>query len=182
MGTTQAVITFEEFERMPDQPGKQELLRGELIELPPADLNHNEAAERIFERLKAALAEARDRGEAPYVGRVHHEMGYKLGACGWVQPDISITHTQQQRGKYYEGAPAIAIEVISPSNTAESVDTKTDLYFEFGAREVWRVYPKTRKIVIHVGKTASATTFDAITTPLIPGFSMSIDEILGHGV
>ena len=30
MGTTQATMTFAEFERMPERPGKQELLRGEL--------------------------------------------------------------------------------------------------------------------------------------------------------
>ena len=40
-------MTFEEFERLPDQPGKRELLEGELSELPPAELEHNNIAHQI---------------------------------------------------------------------------------------------------------------------------------------
>ena len=54
MGTTTTLLTFEEFERLPDQPGKRELLEGELIELPPAELKHNRIAHRIYHRLIAA--------------------------------------------------------------------------------------------------------------------------------
>lgn len=43
-------------------------------------------------------------------------MGYRL-ADSWVQPDVSVTNEGQTVGKYLEGAPAIAIEVVSPSNT-----------------------------------------------------------------
>ena len=141
-------MTFAEFERMPERPGKQELLRGELIELPPAELRHNRIAERLADQLKAALQAAHLRGEAADLGFAHHEMGYCLATESWVQPDASVTHAAQPAGKYYEGAPAIAIEVISPSNSAQAMDTKTGLYCEFGAREVWVVYPKTRKVIV----------------------------------
>jgi Uma2 family endonuclease len=50
------LLTFEQFEQLPDQPGKRELLRGELIELPPAKLKHNRTAHRFYEVLKPALA------------------------------------------------------------------------------------------------------------------------------
>ena len=46
--TTAHRLTFGEFERLPDEPGKLELLRGELIDLPPAKRRHNETADRIF--------------------------------------------------------------------------------------------------------------------------------------
>ena len=38
-----SLMTFEEFERLPEpeQPGKCELLEGELIQLPPAKKKHN---------------------------------------------------------------------------------------------------------------------------------------------
>ena len=36
MGTTTSLMTFEDFERLPEEPGKRELLKGELIELQPA--------------------------------------------------------------------------------------------------------------------------------------------------
>ena len=76
MGTVKTLLTFEEFEQLPDQPGKQELVRGELIDMPPADYKHNDIADRIYGFLKAALDRAHARGEA----RVFHEMGYLLSA------------------------------------------------------------------------------------------------------
>lgn len=178
MGTTTTLLTFEEFERLPDQPGKRELLEGELIEFPPPELKHNEIGEEIYLRLHSALTAAHARGEAGELGKVHHEMGYKLSGHGWLQPDVSVTHAGQPAGKYLVKAPAIAVEVVSRSNTAEAMEAKVGIYFRYGAREVWRVYPKTRHVVVHVGATARVER-DAVTTPLLPGFALQIVEILG---
>src|SRR5579872_1419715 len=133
-------MTFSEFERLPDQPGKCELVKGELIELPPAELKHGRASHRIFRRLDAALKQAHDRGQAAFLGEVFVEMGYRLGADGWLQPDVSVTHGGQSEHKYFEDSPAIAIEIVSPGNTAKRMDAKVALYFEYGAREVWLIY------------------------------------------
>ena len=181
MGASTTLLTFEEFERLPDRPGKRELLKGELIELPPAESIHNRIAERIRDGLRAALAEAHARREAADLGETFHEMGYQLGVEAWVQPDASITHAGQPEEKYFAGAPAIAVEVISPGNTAESIDVKTALYFQFGAREVWMVYPKTRHIDIHVpGGSRVFTALQFVTTPLLPALALPVAEILGE--
>jgi len=180
MVATTTLLTFEEFERMPDQPGKQELLKGELIESPPASYQHNLSSHGIYDQMKVSLAEAHVRGQAAELGRVFLEMGYRL-ADSWVQPDVSVTRAGQTVGNYLEGAPAIAIEIVSPSNSAESLDTKTELYFEFGAREVWRIYPETRHVVIHLaGSARIVREGQAVTTPLVPGFAMSVSGILGE--
>jgi Uma2 family endonuclease len=179
MGTTRTMLTFEEFESLPDRPGKQELLGGELIDLPPAKLRQNRIAHRIYEELKSALNQAHARGEALDLGEAYHEMGYRLAGNSWVQPDVSVTHAGQGEGEYFIGAPAIAVEVVSPGNSAEDMDTKAELYFQFGAREVWRVYPKTRHVVVHVRSKAEVVTqHDSLSTPMIPGFAMPIDAIL----
>jgi|SRR5215471_3956723 len=179
--TTTALLTFEEFERLPDQPGKRELLKGELIELPPAEYQHNTKSERIYLRLLKELEAAHSRGEAAQLGSVHHEMGYKLSGDGYVQPDVSITHAGQAAQKYLGGAPAIAIEIISPSNTVEAMDLKTQLYFEHGAREVWRFHPKTRHVTVHEpGKSRDVGEDEPLTTPLLPSLALNIREILGE--
>jgi Uma2 family endonuclease len=179
--TTTALLTFEEFERLPDQPGKRELLKGELIELLPAEYHHNTRAEKIYLRLLGALEAAHSRGEAGELGSVHHEMGYKLSRDGYVQPDVSITHAGQAVQKYLGGAPAIAIEIISPSNTAEEMDLKTKLYFEHGAREVWRFHPKTRHVTVHEpGKSRDVAEDEPLTTPPLPCLALNIREILGQ--
>jgi Uma2 family endonuclease len=177
MATT-TLLTWEEFERLPDQPGKRELLKGELIELPPAKHRHHNISERVRDLLKASLDEAHARGDALVLGHAHQEMGYQLGGQSWLQPDVSVTHAGQAAHDYMEGAPAIAIEIVSPSNTPRALARKTQLYFEFGALEVWHFYPDERHAVVHVAGAAPVTIRDFVRTPLLPGFALNVPDIL----
>src|SRR5690349_16146728 len=103
MGTTTTLrlLTFEEFENLPEQPGKQELLEGELIELPPPETKHGRGTHRTYHQLLAALEAAQARGEALNLGEVFMEMGYKLSKKSYVQPDVSVTHAGQHEEKYF---------------------------------------------------------------------------------
>ncbi len=178
--TETPLLTFEQFEQMADQPGKQELLQGELIEMPPPESKHNRRATKIFLALRAALSAAHSRGEAAELGEVCIEMGYRLNEQNWFVPDVSITHAGQSEGKYLEGAPAIAIEVVSPHDRAADLDRTTDVYFRHGAREVWRLYQSTRRMVIYSGSPSQVRVeHEAVTTPLLPGFSLTLRDILG---
>jgi Uma2 family endonuclease len=77
------------------------------------------------------------------------EMGYRIGE-GWFQPDVSISHPEQQvANDYYSGAPLLAIEILSPGNTAAQPDRKLALYFEDGAAEVWVVNPPHRTMTVY---------------------------------
>ena len=87
MGTIRTILTFEEFENLPDQPGKCELIQGELLELPPAKLRHNRLSHRFYELLKTALSEAHSRGKAQDLGKACIEAGYYLSKDTWLQPD-----------------------------------------------------------------------------------------------
>jgi len=179
MGTVKTLLTFEEFEQLPDQPGKCELVRGELIELPPADYEHHLIAHLIYDLLKDALQQAHAHGEAAGLARVFHEMGYLLTAECWLQPDVSVTPAGQRIEKYLIGAPAIAIEVISPGNTAKRVAKKTELYLECGALEVWCFFPKTKRVTIRVPGSVREVAADGIlTTPLLPGLALSLQRNL----
>jgi Uma2 family endonuclease len=175
MGTASTgLITFEEFERLPDEPGKRELLDGEVIEMPPADWEHNEVSIWIYHLLQEALAAAHSRGEAPELGKVRIEAGYKLPGNHYLQPDVSITHAAQTHEKYLNGAPAIAIEVISDSNTGRQMEKKIDLYFRYGAREVWRVYRDPLHFVIHFADSSRTIRVGSVATPLLPGFELPL--------
>jgi Uma2 family endonuclease len=171
---TTTLLTFEEFERLPYEPGKRELLDGELIEMPPAKYEHNYLAEEIYVLLRDAVVAAHQRGEAADLGKVHHEMGYKLAGAHYVEPDVSITHSTQARGGYLSDSPAIAIEVISESNTALATEKKLVLYFRYGAREVWHVYRDPLHFVIHYGDTSRTIREGSVTTPLLPGFELPL--------
>jgi Uma2 family endonuclease len=145
------LMTFEELERLPEEPGKTELLEGELIQLPPAKRSHHKLAQCFFLRLHQLVEGLRADGAARGLDEVEIEMGYKIGRKpdSWLIPDVSLTHPDQPGDDYYEGAPLIAIEVISESNTAAKIDRKIEKYLANGGREVWVVYGETRRVLTH---------------------------------
>jgi Uma2 family endonuclease len=178
---TTKLLTFEEFERLPEQDdvGKCELLEGELIAMPPGDLEHSRFAKLIYHLLFNALEAAHARGEAADLGEVFLEAGYKLSARNYVVPDVSITHAAQAHAKYLMSAPAIAIEVVSESNTAREMEKKVMLYFRYGAREVWRVYSDPVHIVVHFADGSRTIQEGSVTTPLLPGFELPLTTLEG---
>jgi Uma2 family endonuclease len=175
MGTTTHLMTFEEFERLPDEPHKLELMDGELIRMPPAITRHMRITLRLYKTLDSALGMLHSQGLARDLGEVFHETGYLLGS-NWVIPDISITHARQTENKYLEGAPALAIEVISKANTAEMMQRKIQLYMQNGAREAWLFYPRAQSVTVYRGRTATEVE-GTLTSELLPGVSIDLSEI-----
>jgi Uma2 family endonuclease len=171
-----AHMTFEDFERLPDSPGKLELLRGEFIDLPPAKLKHADIVHGVYERLKTLLAEAHGRAECRALGKVHHEMGYRVGG-GWLQPDVSITHADQKADDYYVGSPALVVEVISDDKTADHVDGKIEEYSRNGAREIWVVYPARKHVWVYTSGAAEVRSGE-FQAGLLGGGTIDLNEIL----
>ena len=70
--------------------------------------------------------------------------------------------------------------MISPSNTVKRIDAKAQLYFQFGAGEVWRFFPKKKQVTIQVPSSVRVIAGDeVITTPLLPGLALTVKEIFG---
>ena len=53
MSTATSLITIEEFEQLPqlDEPGKHELIDGELVSMPLPELSYQELSQRILRLL-----------------------------------------------------------------------------------------------------------------------------------
>jgi Uma2 family endonuclease len=167
MGTTTSLLTFEEFERLPDEPGKLEFLDGEPFHLPPAILRPMEIAKRLFMILM----------QTPLKAQTYFEMGYKMGGTAWLQPDVSIAHPGQPSGEYFEGAPLLAVEVISESNTAEFMDRKIKRYLANGGAEVWVLYPRTK--CVWVFRDGHAQEFrGTLKSEIVPGLEINLAELL----
>ncbi len=181
MATTTGLMTFPEFEQLPDSPDELELVRGELIRLPRPVRKHMEAAERLRDRLKEAV-ENRRRADANLgLGSVHMEMGYLLSdePQSWLRPDVSITHPNQPGEKYCEGAPLFAFEIVSEYDRARDLEHKVAEYLANGAAEVWLIYPDVRYARVHrAGETAALREDKAIHSPLLPGIEIPFDAFL----
>lgn len=158
-------LTAEEFLNLPDTPGKQELLDGELISLPPARNDHSIIARAFQELLLTALDKS----------RVWFLEGYQLKR-GWLIPDVSVTWPDQPVSGWFQGAPMIAIEIVSRGNTAYEIDRKVGAYLQEGGAEIWVVYPATRSMTVF-RKDETLRITDVYRCERI-GVAVKLDELL----
>ena len=138
--SSSSLLSDEAFLRLPAVPGKQELLDGELIELPPAKHSLSALAKRLVRLLTAVLQDS----------RVWTEAAYWLERGRWLVPDVSVSWPDQAVfDDWFQRSPMIAIENVSRGNTAEELELKTARYLEHGAAEVWVIYPRTGRMVVN---------------------------------
>ena len=170
---TKALVTFEDFETMlAVDAGKQELVQGKLVTLPPAKRASGEIGIRLFDALRVRCG-----------SRVYIEMGYLIGTNprSWLQPDVSVRHADQPGDDYLEGAPLIAVEIISEANRSMLLDRKVQLYLQSGAAEVWLVYPENRCVWVHGADRKTAERFEnTLTSRAIPAFELSLADLFNQ--
>ncbi len=78
-----------------------------------------------------------------------------------------------------EGAPDLAIEIISPSNTVSDIDLKISQLLAAGAQAVWIVYPEARKVQVHTRQGIRVFLEDDTLTggELLPDFRIKVADI-----
>lgn len=141
-------ITFDDYLNLPSQEGTTyELDEGELLMEPSPALRHNVIRQRIAARLT-------DFVRSHHLGIVVEEMDFRLGPDIVRNPDvafITVGHLEKidPDRSPVDGAPALAIEVISQSNLAQDLMKKTHQYLAAGSQAVWLVYPVLRRVQIH---------------------------------
>jgi Uma2 family endonuclease len=147
MGTTTR-LTFAEYEKLPEKEGvRYELDEGTLLMEPSPALNHNLIRQRIAGHLTQFV-------RSHSLGIVVEEMDFRLETDTVRNPDVAFITSDHLRNidpyaSPVEGAPALAIEVISPSNLAQDTAKKVRQYLAAGCQAVWLVYPALRLVEIH---------------------------------
>lgn len=147
MGAT-TKLTFEEFLQVPEEPGKHfELDRGELIVEPSPTFRHNAVRMRIARHLQDFVRDHR-------LGHVTVENDFRLAPDVVRNPDVAFVGNELLRKidvdrSPIEAAPDLAIEVVSPTNSAQDMLTKVHQYLEAGSKAVWMFYPKLRVVEVH---------------------------------
>lgn len=80
-------------------------------------------------------------------------------------------------------APALAVEVLSPSNTRGEMDRKRREYFAAGTLLVWMVDPRTETVAVFTDPTTSTTLTTADTLDggsVLPGFALPVAELFAY--
>ncbi len=165
-----------------DADSRYEVVDGQNVEKPPMGNLQIVVNSFLFERL------------APFArlhgfGRVLAEVLLKINLPDGPlrRPDLAFFSNERwprsmkvNSDNGFEVVPDLAIEVISPSNSADEVNQKIREYFKAGVRQVWVVYPASR--LVHIYETPKKSIILDITDELdggdlLPGFRLSLAEL-----
>lgn len=173
--STKTVISVEEFDRLTEPDGlRYELDNGELIEMTkPRYDPHNRIVMKLLRALDRYLA------DHPVGEILSSDNLFMLGPATKRSPDLSFMSNARmskiEPGEDIHGAPDLAIEVVSPSDTAAAMRRKVKQYFEAGGQVVWVVYPESREVEVWRPESAATVVGEGgvLTAPdLLPGFSV----------
>ena len=181
MARQKTLLTADEFyEFCCQNHGRYELVKGRVVELAPANEQHGSVALNIGTAFNLYSRQHS-------IGRATVETGHVLRRSPDTVrgPDVAFIlagkdEWESLSGGFSLGAPDIAVEVVSPSNTATDMTRKVSEYLAAGSQRVWAVYPTTRTVSVHRadGTTVAYTDEDVITDEeLLPGFSLPLTEI-----
>jgi Uma2 family endonuclease len=174
--TTAKLMTFAEFERIPNPPEggfPYELRHGELVKVAPPKLQHT----RVQRQLRRLLESA-----AGSTGVIDKEIGFRaLPEYEFRIADVAFVSTARWEGSedYLVGAPEIVIEVLSPSNTMTEMLDREKLCLENGCQEFWVVDIERRQVKISTpdGRTITYRAGQEIPLPLLNDGRIPVDAI-----
>jgi Uma2 family endonuclease len=174
-------VTADELLAMPDDGLCYELVKGELICMPPPGFVHGVRTLKLTTPLDNHVTANR-------LGVVcAAETGFLLAQNPDTvrAPDIAFVRREriEKAGEvkgYWVGAPDLAVEVTSPGNTIREVEDKVAQWLEAGARMVWVVSSKLRTVTVYRSLTDIVVLTEKDTLDggdVVPGFQIRVAEI-----
>jgi len=157
-----------------------ELIGGELVMISPASFDHGRFASKIVGALENHVA----RQALGVVTTA--EAGFQIAHNPDTvrAPDVAFVHANRipcggVRG-FFQGAPDLAVEVLSPNDRPVEVAAKIHDWLRAGSTAVWIVDPENRTVTVH-GDGNEAVVLTASDTlqgdDVLPGFSMPVAMI-----
>lgn len=138
---------YEDYLRLPDDGKRYEIIEGVLYVANAPGYDHQFTVGEVVFYLKLFAKE--------------YKLGVVLSApfevhlaerSRPVQPDVLFLTTEQQPPpgtQFFEGAPTLIVEVISPSSIRLDRQIKFDAYERAGVAEYWLADPKTRAVEVY---------------------------------
>jgi Uma2 family endonuclease len=176
------ILTIADLDSMPEDGNRYELIEGELFVSCAPSLTHQGVVVSLLFVFTQYLR------ENP-IGNVWPGPGVIFSDFSGVIPDVIYISNERQKeiatGARVSGAPDLIIEILSPGAENERRDrhAKRQLYRKYGVKEYWIVDPAKLAIQIYRSSklklVATLGLRDKITTPLLPGFSCTVREMLG---
>ena len=176
-------LTYDDFLLFPDDGKRHELIDGEHYVTASPNLRH----QKLLGRLHLAVAEYLR--AHPGVGEVYFApLDVIFSNWDIVEPDLLFVAADQRdilTEKNVVGAPALVVEILSPSTRSRDRKLKHRLFEKSGVREYWMIDPDRDTVTVDrrgaEGGFTDRENFDAVggvlTTTLLPGWSLALSTL-----
>jgi Uma2 family endonuclease len=175
------IWTDEEFMALPDDGHHYEIINGELIDMGNSGALHGYVCSTLM-ILLGGYVRQHNLG-----AMLDSSTAFKMKNGNKRSPDIAFFAKERLQGiavlpsGYLEGAPDLAVEVLSPGNTVEEINDKLTEYFDNGSRLVWVINPTQHYVLVY----RSAQEPDRLLKgkdsldgeEVIPGFTLAIADL-----
>jgi Uma2 family endonuclease len=185
MSTEVQLMTADELPTIPEDGFVYELIKGELIKVsPPPGHEHGLVAMNIAGPLYAYVKENQ-------LGNVYAaETGFLIEQNPDTVRAVDISFVRRERieqaGKiqgYWKGAPDLAVEVSSPSDTVGRIEGKVAEWLATGTRLVWIVSPRMHTVTVYrsLSDIVVLTEVDVLDGgDVVPNFRMAVADIFAQ--
>ena len=181
MSATTERMTVEEYYEITVEGDRKQLVGGAIVVNDPA-FTHAKIQGRLFGALFTWIGET-GRGVALFPTDV------RLSEHDLYGPDLvwlEDEHPPLNERDKLAGVPNICVEVRSPSTWRYDLGPKRLGYARGGVPELWLVDDKGQRVLVYRRSKADSPTFDVelelhvgdeLTSPQLPGFALSLEEL-----
>jgi len=175
-------FTYDDFLNFPDDGRRHEIIDGEHVVTPSPNTKHQSVSMNLSVAIRNYL------GQHPVGAVFAAPLDVVFSDLDVVEPDL-IYISRERAGvlteQHVRGAPDLVVEILSPGTRRTDEITKRKLYERFGVAEYWvvdpeldavKIYRRTAEGFTRVGE-LTAEGGDALTTPLLPGFSITLAAV-----
>jgi Uma2 family endonuclease len=183
-----ARLTYADLLLLPDDGKRHEIIDGVHYVTAAPNVRHQVVVGRLYIDVCAHLKEHPASGHAFLA-----PFDVVLSDFDVVEPDllfIAHDHLGILTDANAQGPPTLVVEVLSPSTRKRDVQIKRRLFERTGVREYWIVDPELDTVQVFRptadGKLTreaelAAENDETLTTPLLPGLSIALRELLREG-
>lgn len=181
MTVASQLMTAEQLLRKASGRRRYELINGVLQTMAPAGSSHGYVA-NLLGSLLTAFVQARRLG-AVFAA----ETGYLLTRDPDTVRAPDVSFVQKKRipkdglpEAFWPGAPDLAVEVLSPTDTASKTSDKIKQWLDAGTQPVWLIDPRLKTVTVYRSLT-SVTVLTIKDTldgeKVIPGFECKVSDL-----
>jgi Uma2 family endonuclease len=175
------VWTDEAFMALPDDGQHYEIVNGELVDIGNSGVLHGYVCSLLLGALISYVLPKQ-------LGVIlDSSTAFKMKNGNKRSPDITFFAKERLQGMtelptgFLEGAPDLAVEVLSPGNTVEEIHDKLVEYFENGTRLAWVIHPSEKYVLVYRSAQEPDRLLKSVDSldgeDVIPGFTLPVADL-----